>query len=64
MLNREGMIVTSSDDIKKGFNGTLQTCSKKQTNELQEYKEEREIICTERIKLASKNINQIGQQKV
>ena len=65
MMNMEGKTVTSSDEIKKAsmehFKHVL--TNRPMNPNLQEYKEERETFCEERIKIASKNISPDWSEK-
>ena len=58
MLNKEGTLVTSSEDIKVATMDHFKQVLKNRPiiHDLKEYKEERETLCEQRLKIASKNI--------
>ena len=58
MLNKEGKLVTSNEDIKKTAMEHFKDVLKNRpiNPDLEEYKENREQLCEQRIKNASKNV--------
>ena len=58
MVNKEGQLITSNEDIKEAAMDHFKEVLKNRPikPDLQEYKAEREKLCDKRLKIASKNI--------